>query len=89
MSILVRAVDGIDAGVHQFVPAADGLELVRWSNRRPDSLPNLFMGQQWVADAAFVDELSAVTERTPLSKYHDPGHRYPHRGGPRHAKRQT
>jgi SagB-type dehydrogenase family enzyme len=75
VSILVRAVEGVEAGVHHFVSAADGLELVRPVELPARFITYLFMGQHWVADAAFVVVLSAVTERS-LAKYHDRGYRY-------------
>ena len=75
VSVVVRAVDGLPGGVHHYVPAADGLELVRPQAPSADTLASLFLGQRWVADAAAVLVLSARPAPT-LAKYGDRGYRY-------------
>jgi SagB-type dehydrogenase family enzyme len=75
VSILVRAVDGLAAGVHHYVPTVGGLEVIRSIELPGSFITYLFMGQRWVADAALVIVLSAVTERS-LAKYQDRGYRY-------------
>ncbi|WP_298129245.1 SagB/ThcOx family dehydrogenase [Micropruina sp.] len=75
LSLLVRAVDGIPAGVHHYVPAAHGLELVRAVELPRAFLTYLFMGQPWVAEAALICVISFVGERS-LTKYGDRGYRY-------------
>ena len=75
VSVLVRSVDGLPAGVYHYVPLADGLEQV---SERPVPAPlvsHLFMDQPWAAEAAVVLVLSAVCERS-LIKYGDRGYRY-------------
>jgi SagB-type dehydrogenase family enzyme len=75
VSVIVRAVDGLPAGVHHYVPAADGLEVVQPRAPSAATLASLFLGQRWVADAAAVLVLSARTTPT-LAKYGDRGYRY-------------
>ncbi|MFT4217416.1 MAG: SagB/ThcOx family dehydrogenase [Micropruina sp.] len=75
ITLLVRAVDGIAAGVHHYVPASHGLELVRAVELPPAFLTYLFMGQPWVAEAALICVLSFAGGRS-LSKYGDRGYRY-------------
>lgn len=75
ISVIVRAVAGLTPGVHHFVPAADGLELVREGPFPARWLEYLFMGQPWAAHAACIVVLSAVTGRS-LVKYADRGYRY-------------
>ncbi len=75
VSVIVRSVDGLPAGVYHYVPLADGLEEVC---ERPVPAPlisSLFMGQPWAAEAAAVLVLSAVCGRS-LVKYGDRGYRY-------------
>ena len=75
VSVLVRSVDGLPAGIYHYVPLADGLEQVRgeavppplvsycsWASRGPPRPPSSCV-------------LSAVCERS-LSKYGDRGYRY-------------
>ena len=75
LSLLVRAVRGLDAGVYHYVPAAHGLELVRAVELPPAFLAYLFMGQPWVAEAALVCVISFAGGRS-LPKYGDRGYRY-------------
>jgi SagB-type dehydrogenase family enzyme len=75
LSLIVRAVDGLDPGVYHVVPAADGLEQLRNDAIPEPLLTYLFMGQPWVAQAALIAVLSAVPGRT-LPKYGDRGYRY-------------
>ena len=75
LNLIVRAVEGLAPGVHHYVPAADGVELVRDGALPPSLLTYLFMGQPWVPEAAFVVVLSAVPGRS-LTKYGDRGYRY-------------
>ena len=75
VSLLVRGVTDLPAGVYHYVPAADGLERLRSGALPHRFLTYLFMGQQWAADAALVVVLSAVPGRT-LTKYRDRGYRY-------------
>ncbi|MEE6295995.1 SagB/ThcOx family dehydrogenase [Georgenia wangjunii] len=75
LSVVVRSVDGLVPGVHHYVPAADGLELVREGPFPSRLLEYLFMGQPWVPRAACVVVVSAVTGRS-LVKYGDRGYRY-------------
>lgn len=75
VTLLVRAVDGLAAGVHHYVPAARGLELVRAVELPPAFLSYLFMGQPWVAEAALVCVISFAGGRS-LTKYGDRGYRY-------------
>lgn len=75
LSVIVRDVDGLAPGVHHYVPAADGLELLREGPFPARWLEYLFMGQPWVARAGAVVVLSAVTARS-LVKYRDRGYRY-------------
>lgn len=74
-TLLVRAVSGLSPGVHHFVPAAGGLEQLRDGVLPQPFLTYLFMGQPWVADAALVLVVSAVTGRS-MVKYGDRGYRY-------------
>ncbi len=76
VSVLVRSVDGLPAGVYHYVPLADGLEQIRGGGALSASLVSyLFLGQPWVAEAAVVLVLSAVCERS-LASYGDRGYRY-------------
>jgi len=75
VSVVVRAVRDLTAGVYHFVPLADGLEQVREGTVPPSVLTYLFLGQPWAADAAVVVVLSAVPDRS-LPKYGDRGYRY-------------
>jgi len=73
--VVVRAVDGIEPGIHHYVPLHHGLELVR-----PGRLPGafntyLFLGQPYATSSAAVVVLTAVTRRS-LGKYGDRGYRY-------------
>ena len=73
--VIVRAVDGLEPGIHHYVPLHHGLELVR-----PGRLPGafntyLFLGQPYATSAAAVVVLTAVTQRS-LGKYGDRGYRY-------------
>jgi SagB-type dehydrogenase family enzyme len=75
ISVLVRAMDGIEPGVYHYVPLAGGLEEVRAGALPQQLVSYLFMGQPWVAQAAVVLIVSAATDRS-LSKYGDRGYRY-------------
>lgn len=75
LSVVVRAVQGLDPGVHHFVPAADGLERIRTGPVPTPLLTRLFLGQRWAAEAAAVVVISAVPGRS-LPKYGDRGYRY-------------
>lgn len=75
ITLLVRAVTGLQPGVHHYVPAADGLEQIRAIDLPSAFLTYLFMGQPWVAEAALVAVISFVGERS-LTKYGDRGYRY-------------
>ena len=73
--VLAQHVDGLDGGVHHYVPLGHRLELVR-----PDPLPTMltaemFLGQPYLIDAAAVIVITAVVERS-LWKYEDRGYRY-------------
>jgi SagB-type dehydrogenase family enzyme len=73
--ILAQRVEGLDGGVHHYVPLGHRLELVR-----PDPLPTMltaemFLGQPYLIDAAAVIVITAVVERS-LWKYEDRGYRY-------------
>ena len=73
--VIARAVDGLEPGIHHYVPLHHGLELVR-----PGLLPRafstyLFLGQPYATSAAAVIVLTAVTQRS-LGKYGDRGYRY-------------
>ncbi|MFG1815208.1 SagB/ThcOx family dehydrogenase [Kribbella sp. NPDC049174] len=75
LSVVVRSVDGLPAGIYHYVPLADGLERVS-DGAVPGSLvTHLFLGQPWAAEAAVVLVLSAVCARS-LLKYGDRGYRY-------------
>ena len=75
VTLLVRAVDGLEPGVYHYVPAADGLEQVQQLVLPRPFLTYLFMGQPWVAEAAVVVVLSFAGGRS-LTKYGDRGYRY-------------
>jgi SagB-type dehydrogenase family enzyme len=75
LSLLVRAVEGIEPGVYHYVPAADGLEQVQQLALPRAFTTYLFMGQPWVADAAVVAVISFAGARS-LTKYGDRGYRY-------------
>ena len=75
VTLLVRAVEGLDPGVHHYVPAAGGLEKLRDGPLPPTFLTYLFMGQPWVAEAGVVLVVSVVTGRS-MVKYGDRGYRY-------------
>lgn len=75
VSVLVRTVDDLPAGVYHYVPLADGLEQVRSGAVPAPLVSYLFMGQPWAAEAAVVLVLSAVCRRS-LGKYGDRGYRY-------------
>jgi SagB-type dehydrogenase family enzyme len=73
--VLAQSVEGIDPGVHHYVPLGHRLEVVR-----PDPLPSMlsaemFLGQPYLIDAAAVIVITAVVERS-LWKYEDRGYRY-------------
>ena len=73
--LIVRAVDGLEPGIHHYVPIHHGLELVR-SGRIPGAFNTyLFLGQPYATSAAAVVVLTAVTRRS-LGKYGDRGYRY-------------
>jgi SagB-type dehydrogenase family enzyme len=74
ISVVAHRVAGLPPGVHHYVPVADGLELMRDGDLPRGFLTYLFMGQRWVADAALVIVISAVTGRS-LAKYRDRGYR--------------
>lgn len=75
LTLLVRSVEGLQAGVYHYVPASDGLELVRAIDLPSAFLTYLFMGQPWVSEAAVICVISLVGERS-LTKYGDRGYRY-------------
>lgn len=75
ISLLVRAVEGLEPGVYHYVPAVDGLEQVQQVALPRAFTTYLFMGQPWVADAAVVAVISFVGARS-LTKYGDRGYRY-------------
>lgn len=75
LSLLVRAVDGLEPGVYHYVPAAHGLEQVRAVELPQVFLGYLFMGQPWVAEAALIVVISFAGGRS-LPKYGDRGYRY-------------
>ncbi|TCC62122.1 SagB/ThcOx family dehydrogenase [Kribbella pittospori] len=75
VSLLVRSVDGLPAGIYHYVPLADGLERVRGKAVPEPLIRNLFLGQPWAAEAAVVLVFSAVCARS-LGKYGDRGYRY-------------
>lgn len=75
LSVLVRAVQGVESGVHHYLPHAHGLERLRTGALPPSFTRYLFMGQDWVVRAAVVLVVSAVTHRS-LTKYGDRGYRY-------------
>jgi SagB-type dehydrogenase family enzyme len=75
VTVLVRSVDGLPAGIYHYVPFADGLEQVRGDAVPPALVSRLFLGQPWAAEAAVVLVLSAVCERS-LTRYADRGYRY-------------
>jgi SagB-type dehydrogenase family enzyme len=73
--LIVRAVDGLEPGIHHYVPIHHGLELVR-PGRLPEAFNTyLFLGQPYATSAASVVVLTAVTRRS-LGKYGDRGYRY-------------
>jgi SagB-type dehydrogenase family enzyme len=74
VSVLVRAVGGLTAGIYHYVPFADGLEQVCDEAVSPSRVSSLFLDQPWAAEAAVVLVLSAVPER--VRRYRDRGHRY-------------
>jgi SagB-type dehydrogenase family enzyme len=75
ISLLVRAVEGLEPGVYHYVPLAGGLEQIRAGELPRRLVTYLFMGQPWVAAASLVLVASAVTQRS-LAKYGDRGYRY-------------
>lgn len=75
VSLLVRRVDGLTPGIHHYVPAVHGLELLREVALPEPFVTYLFMGQHWVARAAVVFVVSFVPGRS-LVKYGDRGYRY-------------
>jgi SagB-type dehydrogenase family enzyme len=73
--VIVRNVDGLEPGIHHYVPIHHGLELVR-PGRLPEAFNTyLFLGQPYATSAAAVVVLTAVTRRS-LGKYGDRGYRY-------------
>jgi SagB-type dehydrogenase family enzyme len=66
--------DGLDAGVYNYLPAADGLERLRDGELPASFVTYLFMGQPRVAEAALL-VISVVPGRS-LPKYGDRGYRY-------------
>lgn len=72
LSVIVRSVDDLPAGIYHYVPLADGLERVRASAVPAILVSRLFLDQPWAAEAAVVLVLSART----MDKYGDRGHRY-------------
>lgn len=73
--VLVRAVEGLEAGVHHYAVIGHGLEL-----RRKVELPRalrdyLFMGQSQLTEAPAIVVISAVADRC-FRKYGDRGYRY-------------
>ena len=75
LTLLVRAVAGLDPGVYHFVPMAGGLEQVQAIMLPRPFLQYLFMGQPWVAEAAVIVVISFAGGRS-LTKYGDRGYRY-------------
>lgn len=75
LSVIVRRVDDLPAGIYHYVPLADGLERIRESAVPPSLLSRLFLDQPWAAEASAVLVLSAVCARSTV-KYGDRGHRY-------------
>ena len=75
VSLLVRSVDGLPAGIYHYVPLADGLERVRGEAVPVPLIRYLFLSQPWAAEAAVVLVFSAVCRRS-LGKYGDRGYRY-------------
>ncbi|MFI6680771.1 SagB/ThcOx family dehydrogenase [Kribbella sp. NPDC050470] len=72
LSVIVRCVDDLPAGIYHYVPLAVGLEVVQEAAVPPSSVSRLFLDQAWAAEAAVVLVLSA----RPMDKYGDRGHRY-------------
>lgn len=75
LTLLVRAVDGIEPGVYHYAVAMHGLEQLRQVKLPADLVRYLFMGQDYAAEAALVCVLSADFERC-MGKYGDRGYRY-------------
>lgn len=73
--VLIRSVQGIEAGVYHYVSLHHGLELVRSGALPRQFLTYLFMGQHWSADAGAIVVVTAVPGRS-LWKYGDRGYRY-------------
>lgn len=75
LSVLVRSVDSLPAGVYHYVPLADGLERIRENAVPAPLVTHLFLNQPWAAEAAVVLVLSAVCARS-LVTYGERGYRY-------------
>jgi SagB-type dehydrogenase family enzyme len=73
--LLVRAVDGLEPGIHHYVPLHHGVELVREGALPQRLVKYLFLGQPYAASAGAVLLISAVPMRS-LWKYGDRGYRY-------------
>ncbi|MFI7061504.1 SagB/ThcOx family dehydrogenase [Kribbella sp. NPDC050124] len=72
LSVIVRCVDDLPAGIYHYVPLADGLEQVSEGAVPPALVSRLFLDQPWAAEAAVVLVLSARS----TDKYGDRGSRY-------------
>ncbi len=73
--LLVTHVLELAPGVYHYAPVADGLERLREVALPAPFMTYLFMGQHFVAEAAFVVVFTAVLTRS-MRKYGDRGYRY-------------
>ena len=73
--VLAQRIDGLDGGVHHYVPLGHRLELVRRDPLPTMLTAEMFLGQPYLIDAGAVIIITAVVERS-LWKYEDRGYRY-------------
>jgi SagB-type dehydrogenase family enzyme len=73
--VLAQSVEGLDGGVHHYVPLGHRLELVRREPLPSMLTAEMFLGQPYLIDAAALIVITAVVERS-LWKYEDRGYRY-------------
>ena len=73
--LLARSIQGLDSGLYHYTPVSHALEQLAGSLPPTFFTADLFLGQDYAADAGLVIVFTGRTERT-MKKYEDRGYRY-------------